>query len=523
MNPKQQNVKALIIMLPKIWKMEERVVGADLGLGCFQFDFDEEEDIETVLKVQPFHFDYWMLSFVRWQPVGAKNYPSDIIFWVRVLGVPLQFWAAPLFESIGNDLGEVMEVDLDTGRIRVRIDGFQNLCFETTVDLQGGEFYEGEELTVSLRYEKLFGYCRTCFSLCHDIHKCPLGKGSVEEKSENREAHTGRLEERSSSYKGVVIHGNVDTKEKEMERRGYHGKGKGKMYEEPDSKWVKVGDRDNMRSSDGRGKHRGSEGGSSKYVARSSFKEDRTRTLHRGVRRERSPREHVYSRGRLLERRQETNSEARSTGPEEGELQMSHHEPINELPLEIGESTEATKEGKEIEKIENGLDLMNEVLGEEDGLLGENDLLDENEMDIDEQEARAFLDDITEDVANAEAENEDVGEDFQELTDGELEKEAEDKEDAGEQVAVDESETQIGRKEEGKNDGKRKQEKKPGAKKQLFKQGIAAGDTKKRLVQSFLSPRKRGVAKTASRQGGEEVKQVEERGPSNPNPSNTKP
>lgn len=90
-----------------------------------------------------------------------------------------------MFESIGNDLGEVMEVDLDTGRIRVRIDGFQNLCFETTVDLRGGEFYEGEELTVSLRYEKLFGYCRTCFSLCHDIHKFPLGKGSVEEKSEN--------------------------------------------------------------------------------------------------------------------------------------------------------------------------------------------------------------------------------------------------------------------------------------------------------------------------------------------------
>ncbi|KAG2271393.1 hypothetical protein Bca52824_065948 [Brassica carinata] len=285
---------------------------------------------------------------------------------------------------------------------------------------------------------------------------------------------------------GVVIHGSVDTKEKEMERRGYHGKGKEKMYEEPDSKWVKVGDRDNRRSSDGRGKHRGSEGGGQANL-------------------------------------QETNSEARSTGSEEGELQMSHHEPINELPLEIGESTEATKEGKEIEKIENDLDLMNEVLGEEDGLLGENDLLDENEMDIDEQEARAFWDDITEDVANAEAENEDVGEDFQELTDEELEKEAEDKEDAGEQVAVDESETQIGRKEEGKNDGKRKKEKKPGAKKQLFKQGIAAGGTKKRLVQSLLSPRKRGVAKTASRQGGEEVKQVEERGPSNPNPSNTKP
>ncbi|CAN7014689.1 unnamed protein product, partial [Brassica oleracea var. botrytis] len=51
MNPKKQDVKALIIMLPKIWKMEERIVGADLGLGRFQFDFDPEEDIEEVLRM----------------------------------------------------------------------------------------------------------------------------------------------------------------------------------------------------------------------------------------------------------------------------------------------------------------------------------------------------------------------------------------------------------------------------------------------------------------------------------------
>ncbi|KAG2314145.1 hypothetical protein Bca52824_017267 [Brassica carinata] len=159
MNPSQQDVKALILMLPKIWKMEDQVVGADLGLGRFQFDFDKEEEIETVLKMQPFHFDYWMLSLVRWQPFGAKNYPSEIIFWVRVLGVPLQ--------------------------IKVRIDGFQSLCLETTVDLQGGELYEGEELTVSLKYEKLFGYCRTCTTgnvgsisgrklLCVENHSAPF-------------------------------------------------------------------------------------------------------------------------------------------------------------------------------------------------------------------------------------------------------------------------------------------------------------------------------------------------------------
>nr|VDD11740.1 unnamed protein product [Brassica rapa] len=37
MNPKEQDIKALIMMLPKIWKMEDR-------FGKFQFNSDQEED-----------------------------------------------------------------------------------------------------------------------------------------------------------------------------------------------------------------------------------------------------------------------------------------------------------------------------------------------------------------------------------------------------------------------------------------------------------------------------------------------
>lgn len=91
MNPKEQNMAALVTNLPKIWNLEDRVVGADLGHGKFQFDFDKEEDIEELLKNQPYHFDYWMLSLARWQPKKSHNYPSDIPFWIRVVGVPLDY------------------------------------------------------------------------------------------------------------------------------------------------------------------------------------------------------------------------------------------------------------------------------------------------------------------------------------------------------------------------------------------------------------------------------------------------
>ena len=58
MNPSHQDMKGLILMLPKFWKMEKHVIGADLRLGRFQFDFVNEEDIEEDLKLQPYHFDY---------------------------------------------------------------------------------------------------------------------------------------------------------------------------------------------------------------------------------------------------------------------------------------------------------------------------------------------------------------------------------------------------------------------------------------------------------------------------------
>ncbi|KAJ4880441.1 hypothetical protein Rs2_37496 [Raphanus sativus] len=78
MNPEKQEMKALLTKLPKIWNLEDKVVGTDLGLGKFQFEFEKEEDIEGVLKHQPYHFDYWMIALGKWQPKKSLHYPSEI-------------------------------------------------------------------------------------------------------------------------------------------------------------------------------------------------------------------------------------------------------------------------------------------------------------------------------------------------------------------------------------------------------------------------------------------------------------
>lgn len=79
-----------------------------------------------------------MLALARWQPKKSQLFPSEIPFWVRLIGVPLEFRTVPTFESIGNAIGKTVAVDLDHTRVQVVIDAFKELCFETTVDFKGG-------------------------------------------------------------------------------------------------------------------------------------------------------------------------------------------------------------------------------------------------------------------------------------------------------------------------------------------------------------------------------------------------
>lgn len=117
MNPPDQDMKALLQNLPKIWKLEDRVVGTDLGHGKFQFDFQTEEDIQAVMMLQPFHFDYLMLALARWQPKKPQTFPSEITFWVRLLGVPMAFRTVATMQSIGDAIGTTVALDVRHSRV----------------------------------------------------------------------------------------------------------------------------------------------------------------------------------------------------------------------------------------------------------------------------------------------------------------------------------------------------------------------------------------------------------------------
>jgi hypothetical protein len=102
-----------------------------LAKGWFAFVFSASSDVVWVLS-KTWSMVGTPIVLKRWTPIFyAKQERVDVVHvWVRLPGLPMQYWNPVRFSAIGNKLGEFIEADFsfeDTGlmsvaRILVRLD-----------------------------------------------------------------------------------------------------------------------------------------------------------------------------------------------------------------------------------------------------------------------------------------------------------------------------------------------------------------------------------------------------------------
>lgn len=170
-NPQEQSVNEVISTLPRRWKTEGPVTGADLGHSCFQFRLSTEKDLKEVLANRPYNHNNWMLILQRWEPVISNSFPSEIPFWIKLQGLPLHFWHQEMIYNIGYELGTLdhYEITKTSARMRVLVDGLSPLIMDSIVD-----YKTGEESLVTFEYEGLKNHCSLCFRLSHLGQDCPF-------------------------------------------------------------------------------------------------------------------------------------------------------------------------------------------------------------------------------------------------------------------------------------------------------------------------------------------------------------
>ncbi|KAF2567023.1 hypothetical protein F2Q68_00024567 [Brassica cretica] len=160
--------------MPAQWKMHDRITANDLGNGKFLLNFVNEEDLQSVLRQGPFHFNFCMVVLVRWEPVVHDDYPWVIPFWVEVTGIPLHLWTIKNLRNIGNRLGHIDTVELTAGPMLIDVDTRKPLTFARKI-----AFPEGEEVSIQIHYDKLFKHCITCRMLTHEKASCPMSLQAV--------------------------------------------------------------------------------------------------------------------------------------------------------------------------------------------------------------------------------------------------------------------------------------------------------------------------------------------------------
>lgn len=167
-NPRVQKTRALVDFFLQQWNVVGKITGRDLGPSLFQFGFESEKDLQTILSRAPFHFKKWMLILQRWEPIVSDTFPSRIPFWVNVHGIPLHYWNEKTIDAIGPVLGSIEVKEADKARLRVLVNGLQPLIMKMDLQLPSGEVVE-----IELEYEYLQKHCFLCKSLCHESDDCP--------------------------------------------------------------------------------------------------------------------------------------------------------------------------------------------------------------------------------------------------------------------------------------------------------------------------------------------------------------
>lgn len=100
-----------------------------------------------------------------------------IPLWIEVKGLPKHFWQPEMLQTMGEELGEVMDMEITntSARFRVLINGLQPITKDSMVD-----FPDSSEALVTFEYKNLKNHCSHCQRLTHEKKHCPGFKAEEE-------------------------------------------------------------------------------------------------------------------------------------------------------------------------------------------------------------------------------------------------------------------------------------------------------------------------------------------------------
>ena len=182
LNPDCQSVTKMIEYMPTAWRVYGIVRGIALSRDRFQFVFQREEDLLTVLKDRPWSYNHWTMVLERWTSNPPQNFLQSLDVWIRIRHIPAIFFTTETMHKLASEVGvvEVIAYDPKVSHTKEYIRALVH--FDTNNPAKATRKLnvpEGGTVTIEFEYEKIHKRCFHCLRLTHEKFRCPLLKRGV--------------------------------------------------------------------------------------------------------------------------------------------------------------------------------------------------------------------------------------------------------------------------------------------------------------------------------------------------------
>eukprot|EP00253_Pinus_taeda_P036597 PITA_36597 len=176
--------------------------------GFFTTIFANLEDKERVFEEGPYFMNNAGLFMKFWEerynPDNEKM--PEALIWVRLFGLPVEFWNPEILEGIGNTIGVFVKV-ADTTK-RGKYTSYARLCVYMNIAEPLPEHieleYHDSVWQQGLDYEHIPFRCRRCHEYGHLYRQCPLNKEEEYiRKREEQHREAERTEETDKGFQQV--------------------------------------------------------------------------------------------------------------------------------------------------------------------------------------------------------------------------------------------------------------------------------------------------------------------------------